>query len=202
MVKREDARVLRTKKTIEEATVSLITSQPDFSITTLLNRAQVTRGTFYKYYKNKEHLISEVNNNLLVEFTQHIQGQFRVAKMIQAISARAAFYNAVLNLHSDGIYFATLMSRMRTQMLTQLGNLEDEAYHRQMVYQWEAVIGAFWALISKWLLDNMDLDQVALLQEFTDILRVNTTAVSQTGLNLFDFDMINWDCDARSWRNI
>ncbi|GHC26653.1 TetR/AcrR family transcriptional regulator [Leuconostoc lactis] len=191
MVKREDARVLRTKKTIEEATVSLITSQPDFSITTLLNRAQVTRGTFYKYYKNKEHLISEVNNNLLVEFTQHIQGQFRVAKMIQAISARAAFYNAVLNLHSDGIYFATLMSRMRTQMLTQLGNLEDEAYHRQMVYQWEAVIGAFWALISKWLLDNMDLDQVALLQEFTDILRVNTTAVSQTGLNLFDFDMIN-----------
>ena len=191
MVKREDARVLRTKKTIEEATVSLITSQPDFSITTLLNRAQVTRGTFYKYYKNKEHLISEVNNNLLVEFTQHIQGQFRVAKMIQAISARAAFYNAVLNLHSDGIYFATLMSRMRTQMLTQLGNLEDEAYHRQMVYQWEAVIGACWALISKWLLDNMDLDQVALLQEFTDILRVNTTAVSQTGLNLFDFDMIN-----------
>ena len=191
MVKREDARVLRTKKAIEEATVNLITSQPDFSITTLLNRAQVTRGTFYKYYKNKEHLISEVNNNLLVEFTQHIQGQFRVAKMIQAISARAAFYNAVLNLHSDGIYFATLMSRMRTQMLTQLGNLEDEAYHRQMVYQWEAVIGAFWALISKWLLDNMDLDQVALLQEFTDILRVNTTAVSQTGLNLFDFDMIN-----------
>ncbi|WP_312402279.1 TetR/AcrR family transcriptional regulator, partial [Leuconostoc lactis] len=92
MVKREDARVLRTKKAIEEATVSLITSQPDFSITTLLNRAQVTRGTFYKYYKNKEHLISEVNNNLLVEFTQHIQGQFRVAKMIQAISARAAFY--------------------------------------------------------------------------------------------------------------
>lgn len=191
MVKREDARVLRTKKAIEEATVSLITSQPDFSITTLLSRAQVTRGTFYKYYKNKEHLISEVNNNLLVEFTQHIQGQFRVAKMIQAVSARAAFYNAVLNLHSDGIYFATLMSRMRTQMLTQLGNLEDEAYHRQMVYQWEAVIGAFWALISKWLLDNMDLDQVALLQEFTDILRVNTTAVSQTGLNLFDFDMTN-----------
>jgi len=143
MVKREDARVLRTKKAIEEATVSLITSQPDFSITTLLNRAQVTRGTFYKYYKNKEHLISEVNNNLLVEFTQHIQGQFRVAKMIQAISARAAFYNAVLNLHSDGIYFTTLMSRMRTQMLTQLGNLEDEVYHRQMVYQWEAVIGAF-----------------------------------------------------------
>ena len=189
MIKKEDARVLRTKKAIEEATISLLTAQPDFSITTLLNRAQVTRGTFYKYYQNKEHLISEVNNSLLLEFTQHIQGHFRVAKMVQAISARAAFYNAVLNLHSDGIYFATLMSRMRTQMLTQLTSLEDEARHRKMVYQWEAVIGAFWALISKWLLENMDLDQTALLQEFSDILRVNTTAATQTGLNLFDFEV-------------
>ena len=189
MIKKEDARVLRTRKAIEEATISLLTAQPDFSITTLLNRAQVTRGTFYKYYQNKEHLISEVNNSLLLEFTQHIQGHFRVAKMVQAISARAAFYNAVLNLHSDGIYFATLMSRMRTQMLTQLTSLEDEARHRKMVYQWEAVIGAFWALISKWLLENMDLDQTALLQEFSDILRVNTTAATQTGLNLFDFEV-------------
>ncbi|MCT8390052.1 TetR/AcrR family transcriptional regulator [Leuconostoc holzapfelii] len=189
MIKKEDARVLRTKKAIEEATISLLTAQPDFSITTLLNRAQVTRGTFYKYYQNKEHLISEVNNSLLLEFTQHIQGHFRVAKMVQAISARAAFYNAVLNLHSDGIYFATLMSRMRTQMLTQLTSIEDEARHRKMVYQWEAVIGAFWALISKWLLENMDLDQTALLQEFSDILRVNTTAATQTGLNLFDFEV-------------
>ncbi len=189
MIKKEDARVLRTRKAIEEATISLLTAQPDFSITTLLNRAQVTRGTFYKYYQNKEHLISEVNNSLLLEFTQHIQGHFRVAKMVQAISARAAFYNAVLNLHSDGIYFATLMSRMRTQMLTQLTSIEDEARHRKMVYQWEAVIGAFWALISKWLLENMDLDQTALLQEFSDILRVNTTAATQTGLNLFDFEV-------------
>lgn len=189
MIKKEDARVLRTKKAIEEATISLLTAQPDFSITTLLNRAQVTRGTFYKYYQNKEHLISEVNNSLLLEFTQHIQGHFRVAKMVHAISARAAFYNAVLNLHSDGIYFATLMSRMRTQMLTQLTSIEDEARHRKMVYQWEAVIGAFWALISKWLLENMDLDQTALLQEFSDILRVNTTAATQTGLNLFDFEV-------------
>lgn len=189
MIKKEDARVLRTKKAIEEATISLLTAQPDFSITTLLNRAQVTRGTFYKYYQNKEHLISEVNNSLLLEFTQHIQGHFRVAKMVQTISARAAFYNAVLNLHSDGIYFATLMSRMRTQMLTQLTSIEDEARHRKMVYQWEAVIGAFWALISKWLLENMDLDQTALLQEFSDILRVNTTAATQTGLNLFDFEV-------------
>ena len=83
------------------------------------------------------------------------------------------------------------MSRMRTQMLTQLADLDDDSYHRQMVYQWEAVIGAFWALISKWLLDNMDLDQVALLQEFIDILRVNTTAATQTGLNLFDFEIGN-----------
>ena len=60
-----------------------------------------------------------------------------------------------------------------------------------MVYQWESVIGAFWALISKWLLENMDLDQTVLLQEFADILRINTTAATQTGLGLFDFETSN-----------
>ena len=75
MVKREDARVLRTKKAIEEATVSNY-EPTGFSITTLLNRAQVTRVPFISTIKTRKHLISKVNNNLLVDFTQHIQGQF------------------------------------------------------------------------------------------------------------------------------
>ena len=54
MVKKEDARVLRTKKNIEETAIMLLTTQPNFSITLLLHRANVTRGTFYKYYQNKE----------------------------------------------------------------------------------------------------------------------------------------------------
>lgn len=188
---KEDARILRTKKLIEETTINLLTTQPDFSITALLNRAQVTRGTFYKYYRNKEHLISEVNNSLLIAFMVQVQGQFHVAKMIAAISDRAAFYNAVLNLHHDSIYFTTLVSRMRTQMQTQLSAITDDELRRRQTFQWEAINGGFWALIAKWLMENMNLAQTELLTEFVEILRINTTGWAQTGLILFDFEPLN-----------
>ncbi|MBZ6002931.1 TetR/AcrR family transcriptional regulator [Leuconostoc gelidum subsp. aenigmaticum] len=191
MVKKEDARVLRTKKNIEETTITLLTTQPNFSITLLLRRADVTRGTFYKYYQNKEHLISEVNHTLIQEFIQYTQGKFHVAEMIQAVSDRAAFYNAVLNLHSNSVYAKTLMSRMRMQMQSQLGIIEDEELYRHQMFQWEIITGGFWALISKWLLDNMNVTQTKLLQEFIEVLRVDSTGWTQTGLNLFDFDNVN-----------
>ena len=177
MVKKEDARVLRTKKNIEETTITLLTTQPNFSITLLLHRADVTRGTFYKYYQNKEHLISEVNHTLIQEFIQYTQGKFHVAKMIQAVSDRAAFYNAVLNLHSNSVYVKTL--------------IEDEELYRHQMFQWEIITGGFWALISKWLLDNMNVTQTKLLQEFIEVLRVDSTGWTQTGLNLFNFDNVN-----------
>ncbi|WP_204769906.1 TetR/AcrR family transcriptional regulator [Leuconostoc rapi] len=191
MVGKEDARILRTKKLIEETTIGLLTTQPEFSITTLLGRAQVTRGTFYKYYRNKEHLISEVNNSLLVAFMAQIQGQFHLAKMIAAVSDRAAFYNAVLNLHHDSIYFTTLMSRMRTQMQTQLSVITDDELRRRQIFQWEIVTGGFWALIAKWLVENMNLAQTELLAEFVEILRINTTGWAQTGLALFNFERLD-----------
>ncbi|MGY3742172.1 TetR/AcrR family transcriptional regulator [Leuconostoc inhae] len=191
MVKKEDARVLRTKRNIEEATITLLTTQPNFSITLLLRRADITRGTFYKYYQNKEHLISEVNHTLILEFMKHTQGKFHVAEMIQSVSDRAAFYNAVLNLHNNSGYIKTLMSRMRMQMQSQLGIIEDEELYRHQLFQWEIIIGGFWALISKWLLDNMNVAQTKLLQEFIEVLRVDATGWTQTGLNLFDFESIN-----------
>ena len=47
-----------------------------------------------------------------------------------------------------------------------------------------------WILGTYWLADNMDINQTILLQEFTDILRVNTTGATQTGLSLFDFSEV------------
>ncbi|WP_220739204.1 TetR/AcrR family transcriptional regulator [Leuconostoc miyukkimchii] len=190
MVKKEDARVVRTKKNIEETAIVLLTAQSDFSINVLLERADVTRGTFYKYYQNKEHLISEVNHKLVLEFVKHTQDSFHIAGMIQAVSDRAAFYNAVLNLHKDTTFFLTLMSHMRTQMQSQLGIIEDEDLYRRQTFQWEIITGGFWALIAKWLLDNMNIEQTRLLQEFVEVIRVNTVGLSQTGLNLFDFSSI------------
>ncbi|MGX7051600.1 TetR/AcrR family transcriptional regulator [Leuconostoc palmae] len=187
MSRKEDARVIRTKKRIEDTTIALLTIQPDFSITTLLERAAVTKGTFYKYFQNKEHLISEVNNSLLFEISTAIQDKIHISKIIRIISGQAAFYNAVLNFNTDVLFLVNVKARMRSFMKTKVDLIEDESIQQKIIFQFEALMGGFWSLVAVWLDNNMDIDQGMLISQFEEILRLNTTGISKNALSLFDF---------------
>ncbi|MCT3048680.1 TetR/AcrR family transcriptional regulator [Leuconostoc mesenteroides] len=186
MSNKTDARVVRTKHIIQAETILLLSTQPDFSITTLLARANITRGTFYKYYRNKEHLISEINDSLINDLLEHTQQTFKITDMINTVSKQAAFYNAVLNHDIDKPFSDALYSRLRTQMATRTSELNDEERRAQQ-YQWEVINAGFWAIMAKWLADNMNISQSDLFKEFTELWRINTNAVASNGLNLFDF---------------
>lgn len=186
MSNKTDARVVRTKHIIQAETILLLSTQPDFSITTLLARANITRGTFYKYYRNKEHLISEINDSLINDLLEHTQLTFKITDMINTVSKQAAFYNAVLNHDIDKPFSDALYSRLRTQMATRTSELNDEERRAQQ-YQWEVINAGFWAIMAKWLADNMNISQSDLFKEFTELWRINTNTVASNGLNLFDF---------------
>lgn len=186
MSNKTDARVVRTKHIIQAETILLLSTQPDFSITTLLARANITRGTFYKYYRNKEHLISEINDSLINDLLEHTQQTFKITDMINTVSKQAAFYNAVLNHDIDKPFSDALYSRLRTQMATRTSELNDEERRAQQ-YQWEVINAGFWAIMAKWLADNMNISQSDLFKEFTELWRINTNTVDSNGLNLFDF---------------
>lgn len=186
MSNKTDARVVRTKHIIQTETILLLSTQPDFSITTLLARANITRGTFYKYYRNKEHLISEINDSLINDLLEHTQQTFKITDMINTVSKQAAFYNAVLNHDIDKPFSDALYSRLRTQMATRTSELNDEERRAQQ-YQWEVINAGFWAIMAKWLADNMNISQSDLFKEFTELWRINTNTVASNGLNLFDF---------------
>ncbi|MGL4690261.1 MAG: TetR/AcrR family transcriptional regulator [Leuconostoc mesenteroides] len=186
MSNKTDARVVRTKHIIQAETILLLSTQPDFSITTLLARANITRGTFYKYYRNKEHLISEINDSLINDLLEHTPQTFKITDMINTVSKQAAFYNAVLNHDIDKPFSDALYSRLRTQMATRTSELNDEERRAQQ-YQWEVINAGFWAIMAKWLADNMNISQSDLFKEFTELWRINTNTVASNGLNLFDF---------------
>ena len=186
MSKKIDARIVRTRQIIQSATIALLTTQPGFSITTLLARADITRGTFYKYYANKEHLISEVNDVILNDLLLHTKETFIVAEMIASVSRQAAFYNAVLNHHADPSFQYALFDRLRTQMQTKV-NASAQDVNRRLQYQWETINAGFWAMIARWLSDDMNMTQDDLLQEFAVLWRGNPTVIKDTGLGLFDF---------------
>ncbi|MDF7626584.1 TetR/AcrR family transcriptional regulator [Leuconostocaceae bacterium ESL0723] len=184
---KQDARIIRTRQTIRRIGLDLMTSQPDFSISTLLDRVKITRGTFYRHYRNKEDLVADINRVLIEQLSQHTQEQFRVARVIAVISERAVFYNSVLNQQVDQIFYQDLMTRLRAQMRHQLAEVKDDSLRQHLAYQWEAIVAGFFACVAKWLDDSMNMSQPDLLNEFAEIWRLNISTTGQTGLQLFDF---------------
>lgn len=73
MEEKVDLRIVKTKKTLREALLSLI-SEKDFdkiAVTEICNRALVNRMTFYKYYEDKyqllDYLFEELTKDLIVK---------------------------------------------------------------------------------------------------------------------------------------
>ncbi|MBU7455283.1 TetR/AcrR family transcriptional regulator [Leuconostoc fallax] len=185
-----DARIIQTMNKIRNTAKALMVTQPDFAMTTFLTQAGVTRGTFYKYYDNKAHLVAEVNHAIVTDLVQYTETKFQLALVIKAISEDAAFYNAALNLNSNPSFYHILMTHIHDQMLIQTQSLE-EPIQQHVRYQWEVIHAGFWGIIGKWLQENMTLSQVELLEEFSEVWRVNHGAIQQTGLSLFDFSSID-----------
>jgi len=63
----EDRRVVLTKRLIKEALIELMEEYPisKISITLLCSRADVNRVTFYKYYKDPEDVLIDMENEIL-----------------------------------------------------------------------------------------------------------------------------------------
>ena len=68
--KREDRRVIRTKKAIRSAFAELLAEKDynDITVTDIAERADINRKTFYNYYRNTEDLVKDIENEAIETF--------------------------------------------------------------------------------------------------------------------------------------
>ena len=74
-----DIRIMRSKKAISETFISLL-NERDFktiSITEIVNKAGVNRGTFYKHYAYKEDILKEIQDQFLDHLTIMLEDNYR-----------------------------------------------------------------------------------------------------------------------------
>ncbi|MEA3326128.1 MAG: TetR/AcrR family transcriptional regulator [Chloroflexota bacterium] len=74
MARRLDRRVQRTRKLLRDALLSLILEEgfDAISIQDITEKANLGRATFYLHYKDKEELLSDLMNQLIVEFLNQV----------------------------------------------------------------------------------------------------------------------------------
>ena len=86
--KSPDLRVVKTHKAIREAFIMLLSEQEynDIAIQAILERAKVTRATFYKYYSGKGDLAGQMIDDFKQEVSQLFQDRLNAdSQMLQII---------------------------------------------------------------------------------------------------------------------
>jgi len=70
MAKTEDKRVLRTKRILRQALAELMQEKEfkDITVTDVVRRADINRGTFYVYYHDVYDLIEKIENEMIEDF--------------------------------------------------------------------------------------------------------------------------------------
>jgi len=74
-----DIRIMRSKKAISESFITLL-NERDFktiSITEIVNKAGVNRGTFYKHYAYKEDILKEIQDHFLEHLTIMLEDNYQ-----------------------------------------------------------------------------------------------------------------------------
>lgn len=101
-----DPRVLKTRRKLKAAFLKLLSVQSlsNFNIKDLTQTAEVTRGTFYLHYKDKdtfvtammEQLVSELFATTIIEKEGEDTKYFSLNRMLEFVEAHPEFFDALL----------------------------------------------------------------------------------------------------------
>ena len=74
-----DIRVMRSKKALSEAFIELLKDKDfkDITITEIVSKAGVNRGTFYKHYSYKEDILTDIQDHFFGNLTAMLEANYQ-----------------------------------------------------------------------------------------------------------------------------
>ena len=129
--KNEDIRIVRTKKSLKSAFISLLERIPyaKISIIDICDEAKVHRATFYNYYRSKEDLFSCIIEDSKDAFVQKMKDEVAAEKRSDVINYLIDAFIDRTNLSGESIY--KILNVQDQNVIAQI--LNRSIY--QMIYQ-------------------------------------------------------------------
>lgn len=129
--KNEDIRIVRTKKSLKTAFISLLERIPysKISIIDICNEAKVHRATFYNYYRSKEDLFSCIIEDSKDSFVQKMKEEITTERRSVVINYLIDAFIDRTNLTGESIY--KILNVQDQNVIAQI--LNRSIY--QMIYQ-------------------------------------------------------------------
>lgn len=122
---------LRSKKLLKDALIELLTSGKDINditITMLITKADVNRGTFYNHYNNIMDIVTEIKDSLMTSLLQHLTESMHTSATVENLFE--AITNFLKENESEYKKLAPIVPKqiydgMKEQAITQLSQIAN-----------------------------------------------------------------------------
>ncbi len=185
MNKKEDSRIIKTRRSLVLAFLALLEEKPyeDISINELCAKANVRRATFYKHYKDKIDFLYSVIRILRESFDKKVwstldQGYTKeyylcyAQQLISFFTERRGIVKNMLSSEARG----TLIGVMIHQNVTDTKNrLEESEKNGMQLYASPSTLasmltGSVATTIVRWFMMGEDKPEAMLIREISDII--------------------------------
>lgn len=168
-----DPRVVKTRNSLRKALVYLMRREKleNISVQKITETANITRGTFYLHYKDKQDFIKSAMNEILDEFFDRVMVEsedlsftkdrtvqvFSLQKAFQYIEGEADIFDVLLNNERNNFFYEQLYDRLSDQLTKYYTEVAepDEQSKVPLNLQIPFIDSALLGLISHWLKDGM-----------------------------------------------
>lgn len=168
-----DPRVVKTRTNLRKALVYLMRREKieDISVQKITETANITRGTFYLHYKDKQDFIESAISHILDEFFDqvmvdsedlsfekgHTVQVFSLQKAFQYIEGEADLFDVLLNNKQNNFFYGQLYDRLSERLANYYRQVASPTEQLQVPLnlQISFIDSAFLGLVSHWLQDGM-----------------------------------------------
>lgn len=170
MVKKDDRRIVRTRKLLRDAMHELILDQgyDEFNIQDVTNKANLGRATFYLHYREKDDLLTDLMNQRFEDFigttTQIVSSkdgvleEKAIEKLFNLAEENYDFYR-IMEIGKGGMIASNQMQRIIRdkvrERLEQLRQVTGKEFSYPQDFLETYLSGALMALIFWWLKEEM-----------------------------------------------
>ena len=168
-----DPRVVKTRTNLRKALVYLMRREKieDISVQKITETANITRGTFYLHYKDKQDFIESAISHILDEFFDqvmvdsedlsfekgHTVQVFSLQKAFQYIEGEADLFDVLLNNKQNNFFYGQLYDRLSERLANYYRQIASPTEQLEVPLNLQIffIDSAFLGLVSHWLQDGM-----------------------------------------------
>lgn len=188
-IRATDRRITRSKSTMKDALITLMQSMDfkEISITSIVQLAELNRGTFYKHYQYKEELLEEIIDDVIKDLIISYRDPYQdkdtfivkdltssAIKIFDHVNKHSSFYRLVINSSS--------LSGLQSRICNVLKNLASEDFlltHINPNINKELLLGyqvhAIFGMIIEWVNSDFKYSSSYMAEQLIEFIHASPT---------------------------